>query len=172
MNNAKTLKLDSSFRPIDIIESIEALVMCIIGKARVIASHTEEITTISESFTLPSVIVLNRYVKYRFSYVACNKSNIFFRDQNKCQYCGNYKDDKSMTLDHILPKSLGGLNTWENLVAACKKCNQKKGNKTLQESGMKLLKKPKKPKASILRFLKGQKIDPQWKDYLWEQVDN
>ena len=168
MEDVKTLKLDSSFRPIDIISSVEALVMCLIGKARAIESYTRKINSASESFALPSVIVLNRYVKFRFSYVSCSRVNLFHRDQGQCQYCGKSQDSKLMTIDHVIPKSRGGKNTWENLVVACKKCNQKKGNKTPIEAGMRLRKTPKKPKESVLRKIKPSQINPDWQNYLWE----
>jgi 5-methylcytosine-specific restriction endonuclease McrA len=168
MENIKTLKLDSSFRPVEIINSVEALVMCILGKARAIESHTKKIRTITDSFLLPSVIVLNRYIKFRFSYVACNRTNLFFRDQSECQYCGKEQDGKLMTIDHILPKSRGGKNTWENLVVACKKCNQRKGNKTPLEAGMKLRRIPKRPKNTLMQRTKKEQINPQWSNYLWE----
>lgn len=167
MEDVKTLKLDSSFRPIDIISSVEALVMCLIGKARAIESHTKKINSVSESFALPSVIVLNRYVKFRFSYVSCSRVNLFHRDHGQCQYCGKSQDPKLMTIDHVIPRSRGGENTWENLVVACKKCNQRKGNKTPTEACMHPINTPRKPKVNILRHLKKEQISPIWKDYLW-----
>lgn len=164
----KSLKLDSSFRPIDVIDAVDALVLCIIGKARVIENYKQEIRSVAKSFKLPAVIVLNRYVKFRFSYVSCNRNNVLWRDQNQCQYCGTiFKADK-LTLDHVIPKSRGGGNTWTNLVTACKKCNQRKGSKTPAESGMRPLRKPFAPKAHILRSLKREQISPMWKNYLWD----
>ena len=168
MSNIMALKLDSSFRPVAVVEAVEALVMCLIGKARMIESHQQEIKTVSKSFALPAVIVLNRYVKFRFAYVACNRNNVLHRDDFTCQYCAKSFSNDKLTLDHVIPKSRVGTNTWENLVTACKKCNQRKGNLTPKESGMNLLRKPKQPKASLLRSLKKEQISPQWKNYLWE----
>ena len=71
-------------------------------------------------------------------------------------------------MDHVLPKSRGGLNTWENLVTACKKCNQKKGNKTPRESGMAPLHPPRRPKSTLLKALPKGQINESWKEYLWE----
>ena len=71
-------------------------------------------------------------------------------------------------MDHVLPKSRGGKNTWENLVAACKRCNQKKGSRTTKESGMIPLKKPVRPKVSILRTISKNQISELWKNYLWD----
>jgi 5-methylcytosine-specific restriction endonuclease McrA len=164
----KALKLDSSFRPIGIIDSVEALVLCIIGKARRLEDYSKVINSVSKSFKLPAVIVLNRYVKFRFSYIACNRANVLWRDNNKCQYCEDVFSPEKLTLDHVIPKSRGGKNTWKNLVAACKKCNQRKGNRTPAESGMRPMKTPRAPKASILRYLNKDQINPIWKQYLWE----
>lgn len=170
MHNMKALKLDSSYRPVDVIDAVEALVLCIIGKARIIESYKKEIKSVTQSFKLPAVIVLNRYVKFRFSYVACNRINVLWRDKNQCQYCGVVFKPKELTLDHIIPKSRGGKNTWTNLVAACKKCNQKKGDKTISESGMKIIRKPKVPKTTILKSLENSQISDLWKNYLWDFI--
>jgi 5-methylcytosine-specific restriction endonuclease McrA len=163
----KALKLDSSYRPIEVIDAIEALVMCIIGKAIVLETYEEKISSPSISFELPAVIVLKTIVKFKFTTVSCNRLNIVWRDNNQCQYCANYFPLDKLTMDHVMPKSRGGKNVWENLVAACKKCNQRKGSKTTKESGMHPLKRPRKPKANILRTISKSQISDLWKDYLW-----
>jgi len=167
----KALKLDSSYRPLEIVDAVEALVLCLIGKARAIETYKKEIKSVSESFKLPAVIVLTRYVKFQFHTMTCTRANVIWRDQNKCQYCAKEEESKVLTIDHVLPRSKGGKNTWENLVAACKKCNQKKGDRTPKEANMKLLRKPKKPKSSVLRTLGNKQIDDLWKNYLWETYD-
>lgn len=171
MSTAKTLKLDSSYRPIEIVDAVEALVLCLIGKASAIETYTKEMNTVSDSFLLPAVIVLNRYVKFRFNTIACKRPNILWRDDYSCQYCAKtyeyYEIDK-LTIDHIIPKSKGGANTWENLVTACKKCNQRKGNRTPKEAGMHLIRQPTMPKSSLLRTLKKNQISDVWKNYLKE----
>jgi len=163
----KALKLDSSYRPIEVIDAIEALVMCIIGKAIVLETYEQKISSPSVSFELPAVIVLKTIVKFKFTTISCNRLNIVWRDNNQCQYCANYFPLDKLTMDHVMPKSRGGKNVWENLVAACKKCNQRKGSKTTKESGMYPLKKPRKPKANILRTISKNQISDLWKDYLW-----
>mgnify|MGYP001410111451 CR=1 FL=1 len=167
MMNMMALKLDASYRPIEVIDALEALVMCLIGKATPVETYNKKINSPSKSFELPAVIVLKSVIKFRFTTVACNRQNIVWRDNNKCQYCGNYFPPDKLTMDHVLPKSRGGKNTWENLVAACKKCNQKKGSRTVTESGMILLRKPFRPKANILRTVKKNQISELWKEYLW-----
>ncbi len=166
----KALKLDATYRPVEVIDAIEALVLCIIGKAKAIETYTKQICSPSKSFDIPAVIVLKTVVKYRFGGIICNRQNIIWRDQNTCQYCGKNFSTENLTIDHLLPKSRGGKNTWKNLVAACKKCNQKKGCRTPQECGMIPIRKPAKPKATILKTTK--QINHLWKNYLWEQNDN
>ena len=168
----KALKLDSSYRPIEIVDALEALVLCLIGKAQAIENYAKEVHSVSETFTLPAVIVLNRYVKFNFKVIGVSRKDIIIRDQNKCQYCGNEFPTDKLTLDHILPKSKGGKNTWMNLVAACKKCNQKKGDRTPEQANMKLINKPVKPKYSILRSVSKNQISDLWKNYLWEWKEN
>ena len=167
-NNTKALKLDSSYRPLEIVDAVEALVLCLIGKAYAVETYKEKIRSVSESFELPAVIVLTRYVKFKFKTISPTRKNIMWRDQYKCQYCEKECESKVMTLDHIVPRSRGGKNTWTNLVTACKKCNQKKGNRTPDEAGMKLIRKPERPKTTILNMLETNQVNDLWKNYLWD----
>tara|TARA_B100000282_G_scaffold264662_1_gene215354 strand:- start:6 stop:524 length:519 start_codon:yes stop_codon:yes gene_type:complete len=171
MNGVKTLKLDLAFRPIEVIDAVEGLVLCLIGKAQAIESHTHEIRSVSDSFKLPSVIALKRIVKFHFHTMACKRQNVLWRDKYQCQYCSKKDNVDKLTIDHVVPRSKGGKNTWLNLVTACKKCNQKKGSKTLEQANMKLIKKPFEPRCSVLRGVKKNQISPIWKDYLWENYD-
>lgn len=121
----------------------------------------------SPSVTLPfpSIIRLENYVRVHYKRVMLSRKNILRRDNHKCQYCG--RSDLPLTIDHVIPKSKGGQDTWENLVAACIKCNNKKGDRTLEEANMKLIRKPFRP--SHIMFLKnfvGQ-VDERWKPYLY-----
>ena len=160
-----TLKLDAAYRPVGIVEALEALVMCIIGKAKVLEEHDSVIRSPSKTFKLPAVIVINRVVKYSFLTTRPNRRNICIRDDNTCQYCANVFNYADLTIDHVMPKSRGGKNEWGNLVASCKKCNQKKGSNTPEEAGMKLVKIPKAPKKMSLKFKAHS--EGIWKDYLW-----
>ena len=161
----KTLKLDATYRPIEVINGTEALVMCLIGKARSIETYDAVIRSTNNIFKIPSVIVLARIVKFRFNSLHCNRKSVFKRDGHICQYCQKSFGEKELTLDHVFPKSRGGEKSWTNLVASCKKCNQRKGNKTPEEAGMKLMRAPKKPKNNIVDSMSNnQQI---WKDYIW-----
>ena len=168
LSNMKALKLDSTYRPIEVIDAIDALVMCLVGKAMSLEIHQRKILSPSRSFDLPAVIVLKTVVKFRFLGISCNRNNIITRDKNRCQYCANCYPTEELTMDHILPKSRGGKNTWTNLVASCRKCNQKKGARTPSEARMYPINIPKKPKNSILTALTGAQISDLWKEYLWE----
>jgi 5-methylcytosine-specific restriction endonuclease McrA len=163
----KTLKLDSSYKPVGIIDSLEALVLCICGKAIAVEQYHKTISSVSEIFKLPAVIVLKVYVKNRLTSVSPKKRNIFWRDANICQYCGNKFHIKELTVDHIMPKSRGGKNTWLNLTTSCMKCNQKKGARTPEEANMKLLSKPYRPSSFLLKNVGRDQISDLWSNYLW-----
>ena len=163
----KTLKLDSSYKPVGIIDSLEALVLCICGKAIAVEQYCKTISSVSEIFKLPAVIVLKIYVKNRLTSVSPKKRNIFWRDANICQYCGNKFHVKELTIDHIIPKSRGGKNTWLNLTTSCMKCNQKKGARTPEEANMKLLSKPYRPSSFLLKNVGRDQISDLWSNYLW-----
>ena len=162
----KALKLDATYRPVEVIDAIEALVLCIIGKAKAIETYAKEICSPSTTFQIPAVIVLKTVVRYRFGGIVCNRQNIIWRDGNRCQYCAQVFSTEILTIDHIIPKSRGGRKTWKNLVASCKKCNQKKGCRTLAECGMIPIRQPKKPKVTILKT--NTQVNDLWKNYLWE----
>jgi len=161
----KTLKLDLTYRPVGVIDCLEALVLCIVGKATAVEEYDSEVNSPSVSFKIPSVIVLKNVVKFINQGLRPTRNNIIWRDHGKCQYCANNFALSELTLDHVVPRSRGGKNTWTNLVACCKKCNQAKRDRTPEEAGMELLRKPLKPHNSILRY--ASKIEPIWNIYLW-----
>jgi 5-methylcytosine-specific restriction endonuclease McrA len=163
--NMKTLKLDATYRPIGVVDCLEALVMCIVGKATAVEEYEEEISSPSITFKIPSVIVLKTVVKFISTGIRPSRNNILWRDKNQCQYCGVIESPRDMTIDHVIPRSRGGENTWSNLVTCCKKCNQKKGNRTPEEANMSLLNKPVKPRNSVLRQISD--VQPIWNIYLW-----
>ena len=88
------------------------------------------------------IIRLLKYINYRSGGIRVNRHRVFKRDNNECVYCGSKKE---LTIDHVLPRSKGGKNTWDNLVTCCSKCNLKKGNKTPEEARMPLKKRPSEP---------------------------
>ena len=108
--------------------------------------HPESIHTISFRIRVPRVILLLAYDRLPKKEVKFTRHNIFERDKNTCQYCGDVCDRKDLNLDHVIPRDRGGPTTWENIVCSCIKCNTRKANRTPLEAGLRLIKKPKRPK--------------------------
>jgi 5-methylcytosine-specific restriction endonuclease McrA len=102
---------------------------------------------IYENFPLPSVIRLRQYVRVPYTEIALTRKNLLHRDGHMCQYCGYTGDD--LTLDHVVPRSRGGQDTWENIVVACVRCNVRKGSRTPREASMSIFKSPHKPHSSL-----------------------
>ncbi|MBK4729860.1 HNH endonuclease [Oxynema sp. CENA135] len=141
---AKVLVLNASYEPLNITSWRRAIVLLLKGKA-VEVEHNGKL--IYSDFPLPTVIRLRHYVRVPYKEIPLTRRNILHRDSHCCQYCGYLGDE--LTLDHVIPRSRGGGDTWENLVTACVRCNVKKGNRTPDESKMPLLKNPRKPYSSL-----------------------
>jgi len=145
MEHLRTLVLNSTFEPLQFTSSKRALILSMLGKAEPLEFDGFYIRTPTKSFRLPTVIKLNRFIKRPFrSYVSFSKKNVLRRDNHTCQYCGHRGPE--LTIDHVIPRSQNGGSTWDNVVTACRKCNLKKGNRTKEESGMKLVSRPRRPK--------------------------
>lgn len=115
-------------------------------------------------FPWPSIVRLKGYVKVPYKRVMISRKNILRRDRFRCQYCGS-RD--RLTIDHVMPKSRGGRDRWDNLVAACTPCNNRKGNRTPDEAGMRLARKPFRPNhVMFIRDYIGS-VDDTWKPYLF-----
>ena len=102
-------------------------------------------TTPTQRIRIPNVIQLVRYNKLPMRAIRFTRRNVFYRDRNRCQYCGVQYAAKKLNLDHVVPISHGGGSSWENVVCACIRCNTKKGARTPEQAGMKLVRTPKKP---------------------------
>ena len=108
--------------------------------------HPETIATVSFKIRVPRVILLVLFDRLPKKEVKFTRHNIFERDRNICQYCGNVFERKDLNLDHVVPRDRGGPTSWENIVCSCVRCNTQKANRTPQEAGMHLVRKPKRPK--------------------------
>lgn len=160
----KALILNQSYQPLAVIPVSKAFVLVWLGKADIIEIYDDlRLRTSTTSFECPSVIRLKKFSKIPFRRVELNKKNVHKRDGNKCVYCG---ETENLTLDHVIPKSRGGQHTWDNLVTACMKCNNKKDNFLLEEIGITI---PRIPKLTPLHFLlsnSNQNLD-KWSPYLF-----
>ena len=132
--------------------------MCYTGRARVVMNY-------SDNF-FPAVIVLNNYVKRGFSSYACNRKNVVWRDRNICQYCGGRFPFRDLTMDHVIPKSRGGDKSWNNIVACCRRCNNRKGNQTPEEARMPLIRTPQIPRWTIHLLLRDKDVPDEWEEFI------
>lgn len=140
----KTLVLNAGYEPMSIVTFRRAIALVLAGKATVLASEGLLIRSAHVSIDQPSVILLNRYVQPpRGRTTALSRRGVLRRDKHLCAYCG----EGANTVDHVLPRSRGGQNTWTNLVACCRSCNNVKGNRTPDEMGWKLLFTPVAPQT-------------------------
>lgn len=145
------LVLNASYEPLNFTDWRRAVVLLVKNKAQALSSR---------------VIRLLNFVKLPISKMKAGKPSralIYKRDDYRCQYCGS---SKNLSIDHVIPKSKGGEDTWENMVVACFPCNSKKGDKTLEEAQMNLVKKPKAPINKLLLNLNKCNI-PEWKEYVY-----
>lgn len=108
--------------------------------------HPESIHTVSFKIRVPRIILLAFFDRFPKKEVKFTRHNIFERDRNTCQYCGRLFERKDLNLDHVVPRDRGGPTTWENIVCSCIRCNTRKSNRTPNEAGMHLIRKPKRPK--------------------------
>lgn len=163
--NRRVLMLNQNFEPLTICSARRAIVLVFQGKAEMIEKADGlMIRTVSRSYWLPSVVRLWQYRKVPHKRIMLTRKNILTRDDNHCQYCGSSRGP--MTVDHVIPKRLGGQEAWENLVCACSKCNNRKGDYTPEEVGLKLLRKPTRP--TFITFIqRNYRIADQWRPYLF-----
>ncbi len=144
MDSVKVLVLNYTYEPLHFCNVKRAVIMILQGKAETVEESGRVIRSPSLLLPLPAVIRLVTYIKRSYGKgVAFSKKNVFRRDNFTCQYCGSRGVD--LTIDHIIPRSKGGKTCWENVVVACKKCNLRKGNRSLEETDLQLLRRPKRP---------------------------
>ena len=166
MEQISVLKLDSSFKPIEIIPWEEAFLLTWLKKAWA-AEYTDKwVHSARQRFQIPSVIVLFKYIDEQFFTLPCTRKNIMIRDENRCQYCAKVFRDADLTLDHVIPKSKGGKTRWDNIVTACKPCNQQKKDLLLSQTPFSLPRVPKKPSYRSIIKKRIKMSNVRWKEYL------
>jgi 5-methylcytosine-specific restriction endonuclease McrA len=140
------LVLNQNYEPLNICSVRRALKLVLGGKAELLESARGVITSATRIFPFPSVIRLFHLIKRPRPRVKLTRKEIFIRDGYTCQYCG--VRTSHLTIDHVIPRSRGGLHTWDNVVAACQPCNHRKGGKSIAEARMALMHQPHEPRAS------------------------
>ena len=166
------LVLNSTYEPLQVISWKRAVRMLFQEKVEVLEEYEREIRSVYLSLRIPSVLRLLRYVKVKrhHNQVKFTRTNIYSRDGYSCQYCNHKLPASHLTYDHVVPVARGGKKSWENIVTSCVKCNRKKGNRTPEEAGLKLLKRPKAPYGFPHRvnYLLWESRAPEsWKDYIF-----
>jgi len=164
------LVLNASYEPINICGARRALVLVLKGVAKTEEEQGAILHAARVRMPMPSVIRLLEYRRIPHQTRALSRKNILLRDRNTCQYCGVTLHSSDLTLDHVHPRSRGGLSTWENLVAACHNCNRRKGNQLLHElQDMKLIREPRPfslhTSRHIMRMIGHS--DQKWRKYLY-----
>lgn len=163
------LVLNASYEPINVCAARRALVLVLKGVASAEEHGAGHIRSARAALQVPSVIRLLEYRRIPMQTRALSRKNIMMRDRYTCQYCLKTFSANELTLDHVLPRSRRGDTSWENLVASCNPCNNRKGNRTPDEAGMKLARQPKPFSLHTSRHLMRLlgKSDDQWRKYLF-----
>lgn len=169
----EVLVLNADYEPLNVCNLRRAIVLVYLGKADILHERTSDegkpavFSAEGEQFNAPSVVKLRHHVKRPLPELKLSRRSVFARDNFTCQYCG--VTGKDLTIDHVIPKRMGGGMTWENLVTCCRRCNTKKGDKLMDKVGMKLARSPRRPRytpyISLNKYVAGTRHNV-WRDYL------
>ena len=166
--NAPVLVLNQNYQPLNVCNARRAIVLIGLGKAELMENGRGDIHSVSQTFTVPSIIRLIRMVKRPLMQRRLSRRAVFYRDSFTCQYCG--AKSKSLTLDHMLPRSRNGSHSWENVVTACIPCNHRKAGLTPKEADMRLMREPKSPRPNPYYIFHHRSILDEWRPFIpWVQ---
>jgi len=162
----QVLVLNASYEPLNVCTVRRAHVLVFKGKAEILEAHEQPLRSATSTFKRPHVIRLVHYVRVpRTVQRKISRRALFARDGWRCVYCGS---GGRLTLDHVVPRSRGGDSVWENVVTSCAPCNLRKGDKLLEEAGLKLHAHPRPPSPTLFIRLAAPKIPQTWTPYLGE----
>ena len=165
--NDSVLLLNQNYELLNVCRLRRALVLVAKAKAEALAVHARPVCTAGHPVPRPAVIRMRYYVRRPHPRVRLSRDEIFLRDTYMCQYCG--VSGVELTIDHVVPRRLGGQRRWENLVAACRPCNSRKAGKTPPDARMRLRNRPAVPRTpyihALARFIRTP-VDPSWEPYL------
>jgi 5-methylcytosine-specific restriction endonuclease McrA len=163
------LVLNASYEPINVCAARRAIVLVLKGVASTEEHAHAHVHSSRQALRLPSVIRLLEYRRIPVQTRSLSRKNILLRDRYTCQYCLDTRPSSELTLDHVVPRSRGGESTWENLVACCLRCNNRKGNRTPEEAGLKLARSPRPFSLHTSRHLMRMlaRGEDKWRKYLF-----
>lgn len=182
--NAAVLVLNRSYLPVHVTSVRRAFCLLYQGLARAVNEQyetfdfdswrelavgvsDESIGTVGGLIRVPRVILLIAFDRIPKRHVRFSRLNIYARDRNNCQYCGARCARSDLNLDHVIPRSQGGRSTWENVVCSCLDCNRKKGGRTPEQAGLRLVRRPYRPRwTPVLGVLGGRGGHPEWRPFL------
>lgn len=149
----QVLVLNAGYEPLSLVSVRRAVILLLREKAELVEATEQLLRSAHHAQPTPLVIRLVHYVRLPHRRVPVTRSAVMVRDLNTCQYCGSTPGRSDLTVDHVIPRSRGGEHSWQNLVTACRHCNQKKGSQTPEEALMQLIRKPYEPSYVALVLL-------------------
>ena len=175
LENCPALVLNADFRPLSYYPLSlwhwqDAVKAVFLNRVNIVSEYDRVIRSPTQEIRLPSVISLKEYVPAARR-PAFTRFNVFLRDRFVCQYCGEGLPAHDLTFDHIVPRSRGGVTSWDNVVAACSPCNLRKANRSLKQSGLTLRRTPRQPTVEEMQRA-GRRFPPNhlhesWTDFLY-----
>ena len=159
------LLLNADYSAMSVCSVERAVVLVLLDKADVVHARADGVLRSARlQLPFPSIVRLRSYIRLPYRHIMLTRKNVLRRDRFRCQYCGAREH---LTIDHVMPRSRGGKDTWENLVAACTGCNARKGCRTPDEAAMPLVRRPFRPShVMFIRDYVGN-VDEPWKPYLF-----
>lgn len=165
--NSSVLVLHQDYRPVNVTSVRRAMRLLYLGKVQVVRSDSRCLRTVDAVYEVPSVVRLTRSMKRPAPQLKLTRKGVLARDHHTCQYCG--AQGGALTLDHVIPRDRGGEHDWENVVGCCLACNNRKGNQTPHEAGLRLLRQPRKPRYvpyfSFPKFMAALQR-AEWREFL------
>lgn len=165
MLNQAVLVLNQNYEPLSITPARRAVVLVWLGKAEIVERRRAVVRSVTRSIPLPSIVRLHMYVKVPRQELTPTRHALLRRDVHRCQYCG--MNGRPLTIDHVIPRSQGGIEGWENLVVACVACNNRKGDRTPEQARMRLIRPPRRPWRFAALEILAQLPDERWRPYLF-----
>lgn len=165
LGRESVLVLNSDYQALGVCSVERAFILVLLSKAEMLSENPiRKLKSVTGDFQFPSIIRLFRYIKLPYKRVNLSRHNIFKRDGNRCVYCNS---KENLTIDHVIPRSQGGRDSWDNLVTACQKCNSKKGSMTPEQAGMKMRHEPFRPSFVMYLSSFSGSVREDWKPYLY-----